>query len=138
MKQASERVHIKYSSAKTIIQTYKTHGRIKKKLTRAKKQKRVKPICLPAQASLLMLSPYGLSQQSLPLPQQLPALKLPSIILNEHSTASISCSSEIFPKFCFVCYSDGINKSYMEKITRRRAQKMLLSKERTLPLPKRS
>ena len=44
LKEASRRLHINYYSAKTVMQTYKKKGRIKKKLTRNRKQKMTNPL----------------------------------------------------------------------------------------------
>lgn len=136
LKQASEKLSIKYSSAKTIIQTFKVHGRIMKKLTRDKKKRRS---VIPGPLNQARATPSPLSMQQAAAPIYTPLTKPEHMALAELPRLQASCHISWQPSatFIFHDYAEQILSSFYErrvKRTPRFMQQSVLS--RVLPWPK--
>lgn len=122
---ASKRLHINYSSAKTIMNTYKKHGRIHKKLTRDRR---------PSQLKASTTSrPQELNSNREDLESALPSVRLPSLQLpqslewredNQSSDRDKEkdededwgSAKEQTPLFDFASYTNAIVPSFAKRL----------------------
>lgn len=111
MRQASKALGINYSSAKTIMRTYKEKGRIRKKLTRDRKKRAAR-------------SPLGNEVfQKSPSPQ--PISRDPTN----------SCTQTSLPTFDLSVYGDQIKNLFMKRYGEKVRSFEDVSRRLTLPVP---